>query len=73
MNAVKLGDHIFCAQYISCMKKGDKKGTTLVWVAGQSAIDGNFIVDEEYDSAVDLWLTALNDEDEDEEEDDASK
>jgi len=72
MCIVRLGEHTFSADLITCMKKGDKKGTTLVWVAGQSAIDGNFIVDEEHDTAVDLWLRALHGEDEDEEEDDAS-
>jgi hypothetical protein len=49
-----LGEHAICAAHVVAMKDaGD--GKTTVWTVGQSAVDGGFLVDCEYEEAFKLW------------------
>ena len=53
MTLLFLGEHVIAAEHITCVKKAGKK--TTVWVAGQSAVDGGFLVDMPFDEVMALW------------------
>jgi hypothetical protein len=53
MTLIFLGEHCFVEEHIACIKDaGD--GRTAVWVVGQPATDGGFLVDMPYGEVIDL-------------------
>lgn len=69
MTLLFLGEHCIVEEHITCIKAAGDKQTT-VWVTGQSAVDGGFLVDMPFDEVMDL-ITGEEDGDEPEEEDEA--
>ena len=53
MRLIQLGEQVFDAESIVSIRKGDK-GTILVWAIGQGFKD-NFLIEEDYDDAIELW------------------
>lgn len=53
MRLIQLGEQVFDAESIVSIRKGDK-GTILVWTIGQGFKD-NFLIEEDYDDAIELW------------------
>lgn len=53
MTLLFLGEHIIVEDHITCIKAAGEKQTT-VWVTGQSAADGGFLVDVPFDEVMDL-------------------
>lgn len=49
-----LGKHKIVAEHITCVKDAGN-GKTNVWVVGQSAADGAFLVDMPEDEVMKLW------------------
>ncbi len=50
-----IGDTVFDAYHIVAIRKGNKEGEILVWTVGQSAVDGNFLIEADFDEIVGLW------------------
>lgn len=61
MTLLYLGEHVIVEEHITCVKKANDKQTT-VWVVGQSAIDGGFLVDMPFDDVMGLWLGEEDDD-----------
>ena len=61
MRLIQLGEQVFDAESIVSIRKGDK-GTILVWTIGQGFKD-NFLVEEDYDDAIELWNGDYEEED----------
>jgi hypothetical protein len=55
------GDDVIVAEHITRVKAAGEKQTT-VWVVGQSAVDGGFLIDLPFDEVIEIW-TALGDDD----------
>lgn len=53
MRLIQLGEQVFDAESIVSIREGDK-GTILVWTIGQGFKD-NFLIEEDYDDALELW------------------
>ena len=61
MRLIQLGEQVFDAESIVSIRKGDK-GTILVWTMGQGFKD-NFLIEEDYDDAIELWNGDYDEED----------
>ena len=61
MRLIQLGEQVFDAESIVSIRKGDK-GTILVWTIGQGFKD-NFLIEEDYDDAIELWNGDYEEED----------
>lgn len=56
-----VGDEdVVVADHITRVKKANEKQTT-VWVVGQSAVDGGFLIDMPFDEVMDLWTKEEDD------------
>lgn len=54
---LELGDHWIEHSLITCIKQADEE-TTSVWLVGQSAVDGAFLVDLPFDKVMELYQEA---------------
>lgn len=61
MRLIQLGEQVFDAESIVSIRKGDK-GMILVWTTGQGFKD-NFLVEEDYEDAIELWNGDYDEED----------
>ena len=61
MRLIQLGEQVFDAESIVSIRKGDK-GTILVWTIGQGFKD-NFLIEEDYDDAIEMWNGDYEEED----------
>lgn len=61
MRFIQLGEQVFDAESIVSIRKGDK-GMILVWTVGQGFKD-NFLIEENYDDAIELWNGDYEEED----------
>jgi hypothetical protein len=57
-----LGETVFDADKIVAIRQGSKAGTILVWTVGQSAVDGNFLIEMDFEEAIKLWSGEVEEE-----------